>query len=337
MITHKSKIFLLLFVFFTLLGSCQKQPQSFVFTRFSMDTVIDYSIVAPSRESAKEAMLKAQQEIERVSGKFWELDSSSEVYRFNHSQKGIYTDEETYRFFRRAKQISEETGYAFDITIDPVLELYDFKSDSAVPPSSEAIHKSLSYIGMPKITLSESSSDSTYFIGKSSPKVSVAVGGIAKGYAVDQAIEILKLNGVNHALINAGGDLYCLGNKGKKSWVVGIQNPRDLNNVSAVLNLENAAIATSGDYQRYFMYKGKRYHHILNPKTGRPGRLSWSASVIAPTTETADAWATALFVLGPQKGISLANQMPEIEAAIIDTTGRMHYSDGFERYLRAED
>lgn len=302
-----------------------------------MDTVIDYSIVAPSRESAKEAMLKAQQEIERVSGKFWELDSSSEVYRFNQSQKGIDADKETYNFFRRAKQISEETGYAFDITINPVLELYDFKSDSAVPPSSEAIQDVLPYTGMSKITLTGSSTNTTHFIGKSVPEVSVAVGGIAKGYAVDRAIDILQKNGITHALINAGGDLYCLGNKGKKSWVVGIQNPRDLNNVSAVLNLENSAIATSGDYQRYFIYKDKRYHHILNPRTGRPARLSWSASVIAPTTETADAWATALFVLGPEKGISRANRTPEIEAAIIDTTGQMHYSSGFRKYLKSED
>jgi len=337
MTANKNTFLFFLFISLLLLYSCQKQPQNFVFTRFAMDTVIDYSIVALSRIKAKDAMLKAQQEIERVSGKFWEQDSSSEVYHFNHSQSGIDTDYETYNFFRRAKQLSEETGFAFDITIDPVLELYDFKSDSAVPPSINAIREALSYIGMSKITLAESLSDSTYFIGKSAPEVSVAVGGIAKGYAVDRAIDILQKNGITHALINAGGDLYCLGNKGNQPWVVGIQNPRDLNDVSAVINLQDKSIATSGDYQRYFMYKGKRYHHILNPKTGRPARLSWSASVIAPTTESADAWATALFVLGPENGISLANHTPDIEAAIIDTTGKMHYSDGFKGYLRTED
>lgn len=333
---HLIKIVVLISVVFLLINCQQSREKSYTFTRFSMDTVIHYTIFAPSRKVAQNAMLKAQTEIDRVASKFWEKDSSSEIYRFNHSREGIITDREVYLFVSRARGYYQKTDHAFDISIYPVLKLYDFKAENPVPPTEQVIRTNLQFVGMQNVSMHHADGDTNYRINKKFPEVGIASGGSAKGYAVDRAIDVLKEQGISSALINAGGDLYCLGSKEGKPWVIGIQDPRDLNDVVAALTLEDMAIATSGDYQRYFMYEGVRYHHILNPKTGRPGRLSQSASVIASGTEQADAWATALFVLGVEEGVALANRTPGIDAAIIDSAGIMHYSSGFGKYLREE-
>lgn len=333
----------LLLLIFLLIG-CSAGVQPFHFTRFAMDTVIDYTIVASNKKIARNEMLAAQQEIERVEHLLGEDDTLSEIYRFNHSPRGIETSREVYQFVRRAlgfywKEVDLDLGSSngsFDITIKPVLDLFHFNADRPIPPSEAAVKQRLQYVGANRVILSGDEPSGEYRLEKPDSNIALAVGGVAKGYAVDRAIGILKAAGVRQAIINAGGDLYCLGSKNGLSWRVGVQDPVKTDEIVRVLKLTDTAVATSGNYQRYFIYQGRRYHHILDPATGWPADHAQSATVIAPTTEQADAWATILFVRSAPDGIDLLNKIPDLYGMVIDTGGKIHYSDGFQQFLTQE-
>lgn len=306
-----------------------------------MDTAIEHTIVAVDKATARQAMLGAQSEIERIDSLLWEENPESEIYRYNHSPIGIETTEEVFRFVQRAvgyyrtevELDLEKTEGTFNIAIGPVVQLYDFNADNPVPPSATEIEQALTEVNIGNIILKEDTSTDTYFLGKKTPDTMIAVGGIAKGYAVDRAIQILSKRGFNQVLINAGGDLYCNGENQGKLWKVGIQHPGKLSEIIKIIELKNAAIATSGDYQRYYIYQGQRYHHLLDARTGMPARLSRSASVIAPSTEEADVWATSLFVLGAEEGIELINKLNDVHGMVIDSSGTVHYTRDFESFL----
>ncbi len=309
-----------------------------------MDTAIDHTIVAADKSTARNAMLLAQSEIERIDSLLWEQNPESEIYRFNHSEQGIETTREVYNFVKRAVEyyrteveldIPKKAG-TFNVTIGPLLELYDFGTENPVPPTAGGIARALADVNIENILFNEDPSTETYFLGKRTPGTKLAVGGIAKGYAVDSAVSLLVKNGFTQVLINAGGDLYCNGEKEGMPWKIGIQHPGQLSEIVKILELQDAAIATSGDYQRYYIYEGKRYHHLLNSQTGRPARKSRSASVIAPTTEQADVWATSLFILGSEEGIELINRLDNVHGMLIDSSGTIHYSQDFESYLYDE-
>jgi len=159
----------------------------------------------------------------------------------------------------------------------------------------------------------------------------IDLGGIAKGYAVDKAIEVLKKNGVRQALVNAGGDLYALGktSQGEK-WGIGIQHPRQEGNIFAVIKVKDGAVATSGDYQRYFMLEGKRFAHIVNPMTGWTVQdVPMSVTIIAPDAVSADALATGVFVLGPEEGMKLIEGLGGIEGMIVSEEMKIVTSSGW--------
>jgi len=296
-----------------------------------MDTVIDYTILAESHETAQQMMLSAQDEMDRISDLLWEENPKSEIYRFNLAKDSIHTTEEVYQLLERAKQYYKDTQTIFDISIKAVLAKYQFGSEKPTPPTPEQILKAFNAVGFNNVTLAHQSGD--YIVSKDVSGVRLAVGGIAKGYAVDRAMEILRGKNLSAALINAGGDLYCLGTKNGNPWRVGIQEPRNTNGLAEVLQMRESAVATSGDYQRYYMENGVRYHHILNPSTGLPARQSRSATIVSSNTEQADAFATALFIMGPVDGIGWVNSLPEIEGMVIDSTGTTYYSDGFADLL----
>ena len=324
-----SRLVLLLLVF---LSACTQQQQSYHFSRFAMDTVIDYTIFAESRDSARASMLAAQQEVERVSELLWEENERSEIYRFNHVNDTIRTTEEVYNLLTRAKEYYKTPDSTFDISIKPVLDLYNLAGDNPEPPSKEAVNQRLENVGLYYLNVRQENGE--YILEKDKSNLRLAVGGIAKGYAVDRAINVLKEQGIENALINAGGDLYCLGTKNGNPWKVGIQDPRNTNDLAEVLKISaEMAVATSGDYQRFYMHDEIRYHHILNPETGMPGRKSQSATIIAGNAEQADAYATALFLLGPIDGIRWVNNLTDIEGMVIDSSGTTYYSERFARLL----
>ena len=158
--------------------------------------------------------------------------------------------------------------------------------------------------------------------------VRIDLGGIGKGYAVDNCIALLKKRGITHALVTAGGDSRVLGDREGRPWMVGIRDPRRKDNVVAVIPLINSAISTSGDYERYFEVNGVRYHHIINPKTGKSAMGVHSATVIGPDATTTDGLTKPVFILGPEKGMKLIESIPGVDAVVIDAEGRMFYSSG---------
>jgi thiamine biosynthesis lipoprotein len=157
------------------------------------------------------------------------------------------------------------------------------------------------------------------------------LGAIAKGYAVDRAINILQEKNIHHAFINAGGDLKTLGNRpDKTAWKIGLQHPRKPESVLASFSLSGKAVATSGDYQKYFDHEGIRYHHIMNPKTGYPVTGIMSATVVTDTVMDADALSTAVFVMGVEKGLAFIDSLENTEGLIIDQDGAPHFSQGMQ-------
>ena len=158
----------------------------------------------------------------------------------------------------------------------------------------------------------------------------INLGGIAKGYAVERGIAVAQRYGVKHARVTAGGDTRLLGNRQGMPWMVGVQNPRDESAVAVTIPLENEAISTSGDYERYFEEDGERYHHIIVPSTGAPAGEVHSATIIGPDAVITDALSTSVFVLGVDKGLRLIATLPDYEGIVIDDEGQMFYSTGLQ-------
>jgi thiamine biosynthesis lipoprotein len=162
------------------------------------------------------------------------------------------------------------------------------------------------------------------------PGVRIDLGGIAKGYAVDRAIDITRDCGIERAMISAGGDSRIIGDRGGRPWMIGIRHPRDSSGIALRLPLSDSAISTSGDYERFFIADGKRVHHIIDPDTGRSAGASWSATVIGPDALTTDALSTTIFILGAADGLALIESLDGFDAIVIDSGGKVHYSSGFQ-------
>jgi len=158
-------------------------------------------------------------------------------------------------------------------------------------------------------------------------------GGIAKGYAIDRAFKTLTSLGYKNLIVNAGGDLRTGGLKNNQPWSIGIQHPRLTEKLMATLSGSGSAIATSGDYEKYFLHQGKRYHHILNPKTGFPAEGCQSVTVLGKEATTADAMATAVFVLGPEKGYALCQKIANVECLIVDGEGKPVMTPGLKERI----
>ncbi len=222
----------------------------------------------------------------------------------------------------RSLEFSDMSQGAFDITFASIGYRYDYRKHKQ--PSHEFIELSLPAIDYHNISLKGNR------IKFENMLVRIDLGGIAKGYAVDRAMQIVSNCGIGEAMISAGGDSRILGKKRGKPWVIGIQHPRKPSDLALVLPLSDTAISTSGDYQRFFIKDGQRVHHIIDPETGRSASQSWSTTVIGPDALTTDALSTTIFVLGAEKGLALIETLENIDAVIIDKNGKVHYSSGFE-------
>lgn len=218
----------------------------------------------------------------------------------------------------RSLEISKLTRGAFDPTYAAVGQLWSFNSRQPSLPRPEAIEKALSHVGAARVTVDVERCTVDLPAG-----MVIGLGGIAKGYGVDRAMRVLLKHEIRHAIVNAGGDLKVLGHSGGDPWEVAIKHPRDRERALAVLRVSNTAVVTSGDYERFFEIDGKRYHHIIDPRTGYPSTGCISATVVAPSAELADAIATALCVLGPQEGIALVETLDRVEAIVVGLDGKV--------------
>ncbi len=248
----------------------------------------------------------------------------SEISRVNRdaATAAVPVGEALFEVISRSVELSERSGGAFDITYESVGYLYDFRA--RIAPSQQAIVERLDAVDFRHLQLDERNLTVRFL----SDGVRINVGGIAKGYAIEAAAAFLAGEGVQHALLNAGGDTRVLGERRGQPWMVGIRHPRQADGIVTRLPLIDEAISTSGDYERYFEEDGVRYHHIINPQTGRPVDGMLSATVIGPDATLTDGLSTTVFVLGVEQGLALIEAWPGYEAVIIESDGGFAYSSG---------
>ncbi|WP_020211003.1 FAD:protein FMN transferase [Gilvimarinus chinensis] len=268
-------------------------------------------------------------EMRRIDTQYSPYKSQSDLSRMN--REAATTDAanpwgisgEMTRLLNKALYYGQLTDGAFDITYASLARYYDYRKGEQ--PSAEQRAQLLPAIDYKHVVL-DTEAHTVYY---RHPAVYVDLGGIAKGYAVDQAIELLQENGVEHASVSAGGDSRVLGDRRGRPWMVGIKKPRGGDGVAITLPLTDAAISTSGDYERYFIDdKGEWVHHIINPQSGKSAGELASVSIIGPEGFDTDALSTSVFVLGVEKGLTLINRLSGFDAVVITREGKVHYSSG---------
>jgi len=319
-----------------LLSSCSSdKPSAYKKSKALMDTFVTITVVAESKEKAEKAIENAFDVIEKYGDLINFFSDKSELSAINRSA-GIHevrVSPETLDTIEKAVYVSEKSGGAFDPTIGPEIKLWDFLNK--IKPSDANIRKNLPLVNYKNIIIDKGKS--TVFLKKKD--MLLDLGGIAKGYAADLAVQDLKQRGISAGIVAIAGDIKAFGLKpDKKPWVVGIKNPRQKSNddeIIARVPLSNKAISTSGDYERFFIMDGKRFHHLLIPQTGYPAYTCQSATVIADKGVMTDGFDNAMFILGPEKGIELARKIG-MDAMIIDIKGAIHTTAGLQGKLTIE-
>lgn len=293
---------------------------------FMMDTYVTVYAIGPKTKT-QPAINAALDRMQAVDAKFSMHNPDSPVHAFNNHNVPI-TDREILDLVALALQIAKDTDGAFDITVAPLLELWGFYSRSFRLPGPEEIQRCLNLVGYSNLILSDTE------LQKKKADVKIDLGGIAKGYAIGQAAKVFGDHGVTSALMVAGGDIYALGKKADQLWKVGLRNPRG-DGVLGYLEVQDLAVMGSGDYERFFIHEGKRYHHIFDPKTGYPTEGLSGSFMVGPDPTVANAWNTAIFVMGPEKGLNLVERIPGMEAVMVTTSGQIIYSSGLAHALKA--
>ncbi len=283
------------------------------------------TITIENTPGCKVLLDRAFQKIREIEKIFNIYAPDSEISCLNRLKKMEVSNQLLY-LIQKSIQISEITKGAFDITVLPLIEIYRKCEKENVPPSENQVKEAMQYVGWGKIQIK----GNTVTIPGG-----LDMGGIAKGYAVDRTVGFLKEKGVENGLINAGGDIYCIGKSpsGRK-WRIGIQDPFHKTGILKTLYLTDTAVATSGDYERYISIKGKKYGHIINPVTGKTVQdFPTQVTVIAENTTIADGLATAFFVLGAEKSIEISDGMDNVAVMIIDSNGKTYQSRNFSRFM----
>ena len=289
-----------------------------------MGTRVSLELWHPESSVADDCSVKAFAEMRRIEALMSTYQPSSEISLINDNAaiSAVEISDEMAQIVEQSLYFSEISNGAFDITYASVGYAYDYRNSQQ--PSDESIADKLAAIDYRHIEIIDNR------IRFRQHGVRIDLGGIAKGYAVDRAIEIVEGCGISQAMISAGGDSRIIGDRGGRPWMLGIKHPRKPEGIALRLPLSESAISTSGDYERFFIEDGNRVHHIINPETGRSANKSWSATVIGPRAIATDALSTTIFILGAIKGLALIESLDGIDAIIIDSDGKVHYSSGFE-------
>lgn len=317
-------VFVLFLIGFFIAKNSSNEIKTFKQTQILLGTVVEIQVRDKDELEAENAITKAFAEVKRIDNLFTTFNQESPVWKINNSSDPVVNiDNEIYKLLVLCDSVTKITDGSFDVSLDNLTRVWGFYTDNPLLPSKAAIDSALENSGWMNVKLI---GDNTIIKKKN---VGLNFGAIAKGYAVDRAIEILQTSAIESALVNAGGEIKVIG----KDWKVGIQHPRDERDIIAVIRLDNNSVATSGDYEQFFEKDGIRYHHILNPQNGYPARELQSVTIINQSNTFADALATAVFVMGKEKGMKIIETLNDTEAMIIDDEGKIYYSSGFKKYL----
>ncbi len=276
---------------------------------------------------------KGEAAIESVFAEMRRIDAAMSTYKpdselsqvnAHAADRPVPVSRELYDLLATSIEYSKLTRGAFDITYASVGYMYDYRKH--VRPDDKAIAAALPGINYRHLELLPDTT-AVRFARKG---VRVDLGGIGKGYAVDRGIEVLKQQGVERAMVNAGGDTRIIGDRFGRPWITGIRHPDDKSKVVLRIPLTDAAMSTSGDYERFFEEGGVRYHHILDPKTGKSARKVRSVTIIGSTATRTDALTKSIFIMGAEEGLAFINTLDDVDAVVVTPEGKVLYSKGLE-------
>jgi len=291
--------------------------------RITMGTVARILVVAQTQPQADAAIDAAFDRIFHIDKLMSDYDPNSQLSLVNREafDRPVAVDAELFEVLTAGKLYSCMSDGAFDVTIGPVVQLWRKAKENNTTPSPEALAKAKEAVGYENLILD--TEKKTVKFAKEG--MFLDLGGIAKGYAIDKAIEALQAAGVKGGMVDIGGDLRCFGTSanGKPHWFIGLQDPQNEENILLRLNMDDRAVATSGDYRRFVMIGEEKHSHIINPATADSAQTLSSVTIIAPAAIAADALATAVTVLGDEKGLELIETIPECETFIIQSENNM--------------
>lgn len=281
-------------------------------TRFMMGTLVEFTVSGMPEKAAEEAIGDAAAEMQRVEDAFTiygDVPNAVKTFNATPPNTAMTLPDEVSQLLELSLQIQKQSHGSFDPALGGENLLWGFSTDSppVTPPAASAIHEAMA----PPECIRHNGNQWL----RSDRRCLLDFGGIAKGYAIDRGIAVLRSHHIENAIINAGGDIRLIGRHGNRPWKIGIRHPRKAGEVLLSLTMEgDKSIVTSGDYERFFMYNGKRYHHILDPQSGEAAMYSQSTTVIASTATLADAWSTALFI-APAPSLPAALQLIRVDAS----------------------
>lgn len=311
--------------------------------RMVMGTFARVVVIAKDSDAAKKCIESAFTQINKVDDLMSDYKSDSEISNVNRDgfEKAVQLSLSTCEVLQRSIEFSELTDGAFDITVGPLVELFRKAKNKQVLPNQDEIAEARSKVGFEKLKLDGQDRTVRFAV----EGMQLDLGGIAKGYAVDKAVETMLTHGAIGGMVDLGGDIRCFGApfKGREHWVIGLQNPNRVKDsagseVLLKLKITNGAIATSGDYQQFIMIEGKRRSHIIDRKTGTSTEGLSSVTIIANNATNADALATAVSVMGSEKGLELIEKIPGTEAILITSQPefKLMKTSGAEMYIKKD-
>lgn len=304
----------------------------YTLSRALIGTIINLTALTGKPDSAAEAFEKSFDEVARIGSIMGPYGDLSEVARINKAQAGkeIILSNETFGIIAKAMEVSGDSVGGFDITFASAGKLWDFNKEPFVVPSKEKVSVALTDVGYQHLALDPEAVSMT----KDRDGVKVGLGGIAKGYVIKRCVAIMKESGIKNGIVDAGGDVQVFGTNNGKPWVAAIRHPRGESFVATVPLADGESCATSGDYERKIItIDGKRYHHIIDPRTGYPTETFASVTVITPDPVEADAYATAFYVMGREKTEEFLKGHEEMEVVLIDLDLNIYASKSLKKRL----
>lgn len=319
------KKLILILLFSIVFIACDKKiDQRIIKQSVSMGTFIEIQIISDNKQKADSIINEAFIEIERINQKYSTYKKNNYIFKLNSNSDTFAVDKETYFLLQKCEEMFQKTSGRFDAAIGNLIKLIGFESDNPHLPPKNDIDSVIQQTGWKHINISHKD---TLIRDR---KVRINFGGIAKGYAVDRASAIISEAGFNTYLVNAGGEIQAKG----KVWNIAIQHPRIENEKLGILQLENVAVASSGDYEQFFQKDGKRFSHIIDPTSGQPCDYCEAVTIITHNDIDADGLATGIFVLGDKLGMKLIDSLENVEGIIVNKQGELLFSKGMNKYYR---
>ncbi|WP_341876510.1 FAD:protein FMN transferase [Defluviitalea saccharophila] len=338
----KKNIFLMLLItIIAILSGCASNKGKNTVIKeeiYALGTVIQIQIYDADEEKAKKAIEESEKRVQEIENKMTVNKEKSEVILINENSgiNSVQVSPDTFYVIQKAKKYSDLSGGAFDLTVEPIVKLWGIGTENARVPKQEEIDALLGLVDYNDVVLDESTNQ----VKLNREGQAIDLGAIAKGYAGDEVKKILKEHGIKTAFVNLGGNVVTLGSKLDGSpWRIGVQNPLDERGKHiAVIEVVDETLVTSGNYERYFIEDGKRYHHIIDPKTGYPAEAGIiSSTIVTNSSIDADALSTSVYVLGLEKGMELIESLENVEAVIVTEDKKIYVTSGLKDRFKLEN